>query len=644
MAGSEPGHDVEGTVPRRRGRHFSADGVEPKDAGAGFEIGQIDTMTQLHRRTSTRLNFVLVFALILTSPAYASWDSFEIIEWQPRDAARAQTLKRLGVTAVAVIADRDGTGTPLEQQTAAARQTGLRWYIENIATDFYASYHRYTPGRPVNWRFLEAQERYRIDPDDETALFREPSLQDQTWRTRIAGRLTETVTQQKSFRPLYYSLGDETGIADLSAYWDFDHSPQSIAGFRGWLRDQYGSLAALNAEWGTGYTDWNSIDPETTRKVMRRTDENFAPWNDFKAWMDTSFADALRFGTNAVHRADPRALSAIEGVQVPGWGGYDYAKLARAVDVMEIYDGEENLPLVRSINPGVVPLITSFGAAPADLHGIWRSVLRGARGLILWDEDAGIVRPDALPGPRAAAYAPLFAALRGEVGRRLIDAEPVYDPVAILYSPTSFRVNWILDHRRDGDAWMHRSAEVETQDNAWRVSLREYTGALRRMGLHPRFVTEDALARGTLAETVLILPHGIALPDQDVRAIAAFAAKGGRVIADVPPGEFDGHGRRRALPVIPATIVSPHDLPRVLTLTPAFGVEGNDVETYLFRSKGQRLLALQRGTPGQTAETVTIDLHGRHARDIATGRDYGRQERLTLELDPVAPTLLEIGR
>ena len=99
---------------------------------------------------------------------------------------------------------------------------------------------------------------------------------------------------------------------------------------------------------------------------MRRTDENFAPWNDFKAWMDTSFADALRFGTNAVHRADPRALSAIEGVQVPGWGGYDYAKLARAVDVMEIYDGEENLPLVRSINPGVVPLITSFGAAPAD--------------------------------------------------------------------------------------------------------------------------------------------------------------------------------------------------------------------------------------------------------------------------------------
>ena len=97
-----------------------------------------------------RGHFILALALLLTSPAHASWDSFQIIEWQARDAARLATLRRLGVTAVAVIADRDGSGTPLDQQTAAPRQAGLRWYVENIATDFYASYHRYTPGREVN--------------------------------------------------------------------------------------------------------------------------------------------------------------------------------------------------------------------------------------------------------------------------------------------------------------------------------------------------------------------------------------------------------------------------------------------------------------------------------------------------------------
>jgi hypothetical protein len=594
----------------------------------------------------TRSHFALALALLMTSPACASWDSFQIIEWQARDAAQLKTLRQLGVTAATVIADRDGTGTPLDQQTAAPRQAGLRWYIENIATDFYASYHRYTPGEPVNWRFLAAQERYKANPGDDTALYREPSLLDQTWRERIGDRLTKTVLRQKSSGPLYYSLGDETGVADLSAYWDFDLSPPSVAGFRAWLRKQYGSLATLNAEWGTAYTGWDSIQPETTRETMRRTGDNFAPWNDFKAWMDSSFADALRFGTDAVHRADPHALSAIEGVQIPGWGGYDYAKLAHAVDVMEIYDGDENLLLVRSINPVIIPLITSFGADSASLHGIWHSVLRGARGVILWDEDNTIVRPDASPGPRAAAYAPVFAALRGEIGQRLIDAEPIHDSVAILYSPASFRVNWILDHRHDGDAWMHRSAEIELQDNAWRASLRGYANALARMGLHPRFITDDQLAHGPPQEATLILPHSIALADQEAHAIASFRAKAGIVIADTPPGVFDEHGRRRAAPNIPATIVSPGDLPRALALAPIFRVEApnNDVESYLYRSRGHRLLALQRRAPGGTPETVTVELHFWHARDLAAHHDYGRRERLAVTIDPVTPIFLELER
>jgi hypothetical protein len=31
----------------------------------------------------------------------------------------------------------------------------LRWYAENIATDFYSEYHRYFPERPNNWKFVE---------------------------------------------------------------------------------------------------------------------------------------------------------------------------------------------------------------------------------------------------------------------------------------------------------------------------------------------------------------------------------------------------------------------------------------------------------------------------------------------------------
>ena len=310
-------------------------------------------------------------APLLAHPACAGWDSFQIIHWQARDLTQWRTLRALGVTAATVIADRgDGLGTPMDRQETAPREAGVRWYIENSATDFYAPYHRYAPGREVNWRFVAAQERLRADPDDPAALFRQPSLLDRTARKSIAARLTRLVAREKPFRPLYYSLGDETGIADLSAYWDFDLSPDSVAGFRDWLRGQYGSLAALNREWGTHFPNWALVQPETTRVAMRRTDNNFAAWNDFKAWMDTSFADALRFSTETIHRADPSALSAIEGVQTPGWGGYDWSKLATAVDVMEIGDDDIGLSVLRSVNPRVVPLITSFAASPEDLHRI----------------------------------------------------------------------------------------------------------------------------------------------------------------------------------------------------------------------------------------------------------------------------------
>jgi hypothetical protein len=590
---------------------------------------------------------IVPFALCLTTliliplPAFASWDSFQIINWMDRDAAQLRTLRQLGVTGQKIMADRDGTGVPLERQTPAPRAAGLRWYIENSATDFYSSYHRYTPGQPVNWRFLAAQQRLLASPDDPAAIFRDPSLLDPLWRARIRDRLIATVTQQRSNNPLFYSLGDETGIADLSAFWDFDLSPASVDAFQRWLRRQYQSLAALNAEWNTSFVAWSAVRPETTREAMRRTDENFAAWNDFKAWMDTSFADALRFGTDSIHQADPHGLSAIEGIQISGWGGYDYTKLAYAVDILE---GGDDLTrsIILSINPNVTTMITSGAATPDSVHAIWSAVLHGAHGLILWDAENSIVNADASPGPGAAVYAPLFGALRGEIGRVMIAARPIRDSVAVLYAPVSFRVRWMLDHRADGDAWMHRSAEIELEDNAWRRSPRDYVDALRRMGLQPRFITPAQLAKGPPAEAFLILPDAIALSDAELAAIRSYR---GTVIADAPPGQFDEHGRRRVRPSTPVRIVPLADLTRVLSLVPAFTVNApeNDVDAWLFSSSGQRLLALQRRERGRSAETVTVDLHAWHARDIVTERDLG-QGVLTLEIDPTTPTFLELRR
>ncbi len=579
----------------------------------------------------------------------AAWPDYQIIEWQPRNAAQLATLKRIGVTAAAAIADRDGTGTPLAVQTAPLLQAGLRWYVENIATDFYAQYHRWTPGKPVNWRFVDLQHRYRANPDDLSALVRDPSLSDPVWQARIDARLTEIVRQESRFHPLYYSLGDETGIADLSSFWDFDLSPASLAGMRTWLRRQYGTLDALNAEWGTHFATWNDVQPETTIPAMRRTDGNFAAWADFKAWMDVAFADALRRGTDAAHAADPTALAAIEGGQIPGWGGYDYTRLAHAVDLMEVYDDGENLPILRSLNPRLIALSTAFAARPEDIHQIWRELLRGTRGLVLWDAGNSIVHPDGTLGERGEVYAPLFAELH-RIAPLLIAATPHVDPIAILYSPASFRTQWMLDQQPRGDAWIERGAEKEDEDDAFRVALRSYAASLAELGLQPRFVSAAMLPG--LRDKVLILPDTLALAPADARAIAAFVARGGVAIADTQPGLYDAHSRRLPRPALApgiARLIAPGDraglaalLGRAKIVAPfRFSAPQADVEMHVFRHRDGTIVALQRRQPVKTQEDVELTLpRAMMVTDLRHGGTLGEMRHLTLKLDDVEPTVL----
>ena len=265
---------------------------------------------------------------------------------------------------------------------------------------------------------------------------------------------------------------------------------------RAWLRGQYASLAALNAEWGSGFAHWEDVVPQGTDAAIARRDGNFASWNDFKAWMDVAFADALRAGTDAVHAADPTARAAIEGAQIPGWGGYDYTRLAGAVDVMEIYEAADNVGIVASLDPALVRLVSS-GGGPAEAHDIWHAALLGARGVVLWDPDGAVVAADGTPGPRGIALAPVFAALHGDAGARLLASRPDYAAIGILYSPESERVRWLLDRRQDATRglpnWTTRDAEAEWGDTAPRAARRHAVAALERAGLTPRFLAPAML-------------------------------------------------------------------------------------------------------------------------------------------------------
>jgi hypothetical protein len=615
----------------------------------------------------------LFVALLTLATAHAAtpaagWTDYEAIIWQPGTAARDAGLRALGFDAGAVIADRSGkdaAGTA--RLIAPLRAAGLRWYVENIATDFYAAYHRWQPDRPVTWRFDETRRLHQANPSDPAGFIRTPSLSDPVWLERIRRRLAEQVRIHGRYRPLFYDLADEAGIADLAAFWDFDLSPDSLAGFRAWLRTQYGDLAALNRQWGSGFASWDQVMPMLTDAALRQRDDNFSAWSDFKGWMDVAFARAVRAGTAAVHAADPSALAGLEGTQPPGWGGYDYTLLAGAVDVMESYNGGNSIEIARAFNPGLVVLTTCFGQGPEEARNIWRQLLLGSRGLVVWDE-GGVVDADGTPGPRGRFLGALLHELRGGIAARLIAATPATDPVAILVSPPSFRVNWLLDRRADGVPWENRGSAVEYDSGtADRRSLPRAVQLLTGLGVRPLFVSPAGLAGGALRRAgmrVLVLPQSIALSDKEAAAIRDFVAAGGEVLADGEPGRFDGHGRRRATPALaglalrhpdvlaqapaagdPAPLEAMAALLRQAGVVPGFALTRDDgrvapdVEIRTWRSGDATILALLGDR-----QSVTLSLpHPAEVRDLRRGGAPVHTDRLRLSLPGDGPVLLAIS-
>jgi hypothetical protein len=625
-------------------------------------------MQNIIRRLSVAIGLL---GCLGSTPAKAEWDEWRPILYPKLAEPGLVTARQIGITGVKVLGTRTDSG-PTANQAAAEMApllaAGMRPYIENIATDFYAPYHRYVPDQPITWLYDEIKRRYHADANDPSVRMREPGLSDRQWIARIEARLASHVRIYGKYKPLYYSLGDETGIADLAANWDFDLSPTSLQAMHKWLRPQYPSLAALNGQWGTWFTEWANVVPPTTQATIERTDGNYSAWSDGRAWMDEAFAEAVRRGTRALHRADALALSSIEGAQTPGWGGYDYTRLAGAVDVLEAYNYHNNIEIAKSLNPKLVLLTTAFKTGPIEFHRIWRELLLGGGGIVLWDEEHGFAADDGTLGARGREMTPLFQELTGGIGAQFLASQPARDKVAILYSPVSFRLSWLVDRQADGRDWTLRDSEAENAESPFRAVTRRASSLLHHAGVQPQWLGPDLVSSGELERRgirVLVLPHVLALSDGEVAAIRRFVARGGSVLADVPPGGFDGHGRKRAaLPqigrVTVLTALSRDDGDpaafdaavkvgggaAAFTLTTPGGAPVRNVDIRVFDNGGVTIVGLLRDfAPEPVTQEVVLRLQQPMWRtDLRRNGDVAQGDTIHLNLGPDSPAVLALSQ
>jgi hypothetical protein len=633
----------------------------------------------------------------IARPPDRQWRDYIIMMWQDYNTHDFRLLKTLGINGGEYVGRNE---TPPD----FLLDNDLRWYAENIATDFYSAYHRWFPDRPVNWLFQEAKELYKKDPASKEAFKRHPSLSDPVWLGKIHDRLVESVKRLSPYRPVFYDLGDESGTADLAAFWDFDFSDESLAPMRRWLQQRYGTLAALNRQWGTQFTGWDSVMPMTTSEAMKRADDNYSAWADLKEWMDMAYASAIKMGVDAVRSADPDAIAGMAGGQMPGWGGYDYYRLAQSVTAIEPYDIGNNIEILRSINPRIAVVTTAFAQGPWEKHRVWYELLHGNRGLIIWDDKNGFITKDGAVGDRGREAAPYYKELLGGVAALLINSTRLAHPIAIHYSQASMRTEWMLAQKPKGEAWaMRRSSSDERMDNEF-LRLREsWCRLIEDLGLQYNFVAYGQVEQGELIKRgyrVLILPRSSSLSAAEQREIRAFVEQGGTVIADGKPGAFDEHSRKLEKPIFFADLsqrteamgygrgkvsllagdtVNYHQnrlvgkegpaRETVRQLLSASGVRPDftvsdesgqhpvGIETHLFRNGAVTIIGLltnpqlrvdELGPPefksnDRFAKPRTVKLslpEAMYVHDVRAAKALGKQKELTVALDPYEPAIL----
>ena len=139
---------------------------------------------------------------------------------------------------------------------------------------------------------------------DRKFLQRTPSFNDPTFLRSLADIVRAAARNKARYNMDYYFVGDEGSLTSYGDAVDFDWSPAALAEFRVWLKEEYGTLTALNSEWKSRFSSWDDVVPYTTAEAQKA--RNFAPWADHRTFMEITFARAYQVARDAVIEGDRR--------------------------------------------------------------------------------------------------------------------------------------------------------------------------------------------------------------------------------------------------------------------------------------------------------------------------------------------------
>lgn len=398
-----------------------------------------------------------------------------------------------------------------------------------------------SPDGPLRDYYTGMKKKY-LETRDKRVLVREFCLNDPAYRAQVRQELEEMIPRWAPFSPQSYYVYEEPSLTCYGDALDLCFSSHCLARMREWLKGEYGSLEALNRQWGTGFTRWEEVVPDDTYEARRRG--NSASWADHRSFMEWSYADAFRFVLEELRKLDPGGILLNSGTQISGsHNGCDYSQINRYTEHLNAYTGGNQLDFHRCFNPALkISGGAGYGALGKEvLYDFYGNLFKGASAgaYIFWQYST--LNPDLSLCQSGRDMEEGFRELReGGIGKLVGLGTPDHHGIAIHYSYPSIHGAWIVD----GEILERVSYQSSRTFTRFGQNRDGWVKILRDAGFQFDFLSYRDLEKGGLTGgpyRVFVLPMSVALSDEEVEAIRRFVRQGGILLADALPGVMDEH-------------------------------------------------------------------------------------------------------
>ncbi|KKL65897.1 hypothetical protein LCGC14_2150380 [marine sediment metagenome] len=145
-----------------------------------------------------------------------------------------------------------------------------RYYLETGGAWAFSAYHIWMADKEKTYYHKQAKKAFIADRTNFRILERNPCLSNHITKRRLKWLFTHEGRMHRTTRPLFYTIGDEPGVANQVAPFDYCFSPHCKKAFREWLKKRYGTLEALNEQWESDYKKWDDVRGATTDETFAR--------------------------------------------------------------------------------------------------------------------------------------------------------------------------------------------------------------------------------------------------------------------------------------------------------------------------------------------------------------------------------------